>query len=196
MPKSCSSAPLSQDLGLSTSEVQTLGTQAELSTFCVGFQGNFTFDMVVVFPSLRFLMFFFPQTNSSPYPLKSCPPRQQVPRSQVRGASAMEIWLILESWGEGWPGAWARPELPHDWKRRHTRQEHPCTFHSETQHHARAQTLLSARMDMVQRQSHQYNWSLGSFLSSFRYRICADQGQYTTELVVWTWPAFPSQKTR
>jgi hypothetical protein len=58
MPKSCSSAPLSQDLGLSTSEVQTLGTQAELSTFCVGFQGNFTFDMVVVFPSLRFLMFF------------------------------------------------------------------------------------------------------------------------------------------
>ena len=63
MPKSCSSAPLSQDLGLSTSEVQTLGTQAELSTFCVGFQGNFTFDMFVVFPSLSFLM-FFPQTNS------------------------------------------------------------------------------------------------------------------------------------
>ena len=64
MPKSCSSAPLSQDLGLSTSEVQTLGTQVELSTFCVGFQGNFTFDMVVVFPSMSFLMFFFPQTNS------------------------------------------------------------------------------------------------------------------------------------
>jgi hypothetical protein len=66
MPKSCSSAPLSQDLGLSTSEVQTLGTQAELSTFCVGFQGNFTFDMVVVFPSLRFLMFFFLKPIQAP----------------------------------------------------------------------------------------------------------------------------------
>ena len=59
MPKSCSSAPLSQDLGLSTSEVQTLGTQVELSTFCVGFQGNFTFDMVVVFPFNEFLDVFF-----------------------------------------------------------------------------------------------------------------------------------------